>query len=736
MSISKDSPIIIKLPSDTGDTKGLQAFAVDSNGSVVATAPFDGDQASISPLKSGQKWSRIFIAPAFPADYPATKINAQTLAATGAYQVPLQFSAQNTLTIQNLPSEVIKRPIFSRCDITGNVTNTITLNGQPYTGPVCQARVHICQVEWRFRWPIYLQRPIPQSVLTELQNRLINVNVPLPGPGPVEELRKAALPENVYSEILGATTDSINAVVLKYHEILYPYFCRWPFFWDWFYYLSPIATVLTDCNGHFDESVYRIPGIEENIYVWVEANVNGTWVTVYNPPFPCNTHWDYACGSDINISLAVPNIPPCSCEVEAQEGSVWFTGIGEYGIALNIQQDDTHAVTITQPTTLPVPPQSVTIFNVGCTNLFDSNQLCPFGNFSTGLLEFNLAFGVNTPSGTTPGGAVQQATHYRWEVTPIKDSNLHDLPSPTTSVITSGEVSRTYLWEDLSTGDWHGGSIFLQDKDINGAIAYQIPDYLVTSYPASYGIPADAEWQSFNFTSSYFDTNSIPNGYLVRFDLQLLYNDPVLGFQQLSVVQDSSFSTFTVSVDTSYIDGSVGAPGPYLTPDPSNPSNALGLTLKVRIDNSAVNAQINDVLLLNSDGTPAPGGSSGPCGFINYTDVNADVDISFVATEAYNFAKFSFEIWKGSSGYVSAVTQDSDPSYVFSNIGIYTLSGGTFSADVPIPTLLGTCINNAAFGGSLSVASLATDGNGLPLSAYGSAPYYDSSVIAFALSNT
>jgi len=741
MAKSKESPIVIKIPGG-GENKSnqLHAYVVDNTGKVIAAAPFKGTEASISLSKNTVKASRVYIGHAFPKEFPAAKINARMLNYIGAHQVTLNFTNQNLITIPHLPVGVSPLPEWFLCGIAGSISNTVILNGLPVTGPLCNARVHICNVEWVYRWPVWLQYAIPAAVLVDLQTRIAATLAPgfvppVPDPGPVDGsnnleaeslvLRKkvsgspAPIPESVYNEIQSATTNTIHAIIYNYHDILYPYLCWWPFIWEWFYYTEEETVVNTDCNGHFDASLFRFPEYPWNIYIWVEMMINGQWVTVYRPFFPCNTNWSYACGTDININLADQNIPPCNCGAEVPEGSVWFTGIGQYGIALNIQQDETNTVSITQPTAAPASPQPVSIHNVGCTNFADPNQLSPFGS----TLDFWLAFGSNPPA-----YGAQPATHYRWVMTLIKDSNLNNIAAPASNI--TGAVSRYYMWQDTTTNQWHSGAIVLQDTDVNNAIAYQIPKYDVTLYA---GVPGNAEWESFNFISNSIDSNSIPNGYLARFDLQLLYNDPVNGFTVLSVPT----SSFQVSQDTNVLDGSVPAPYTasgagqnYLTLDPSINGNALNLSLKVRIDNSQVIGSVNDVWLLDGSGNPVPGGNSGPCGFIIYNDPARDVRISFNASEPFNFANFSFQVWIGDSGNISPETQS---GYVFSNVGIYTLASGTFSTDVSITDLLGSCVGKAAYGVYMDVHSLATDGTN-PLWIYGG-KYYASGDLAFALSN-
>jgi hypothetical protein len=691
---SNSQRITIKLPDNTSvdHANELFAYVLNSNGKVVETAPFKGREARLGASKDILKGSRVFIGSGFPGEYPESKIDAYALAASGAYQLSMNFNTANEIAVQRLPTNIGVEPILHFCEVQGNVTNNLVLNGVPQNGPVCKAKVHICTVDWYFRWPIWLRPVVPATVVDSLKDLIAGLQAnPIPGRGPQE------IPAHVEDAILAATPETIHETVRAHAEILYPYFCAWPVFWPWFYRVVEQEVVYTDCSGHYEGWLVSVGApAPENIYVWVEASIGGAWVSVYNPPFPCHTYWNYACGTEINISLNDASIPPCNCDSTVVDGSAWFTAIGGYGIASNIQQE--------------VASSSLGIRNVGCTNLFDSNQLCPFG----GSLGLYLAFGPTLP-----------ASHYRWSWTYVLDSATNPITGAPTNPIT-GAVQRYYLWP-LPDDSWESGSIPLLDTDADGNIAYLIPNYDVTTYP---GVSALAEWVSFNFLSASLDSTKIANGYVVRFDLELMNKNAADVFEVVSVPD----VTFQISVDTNAAaayDGSVAAPAAYLTPDPSTPGNALAFSMLVRVDNSAVTAQIDDTVLLDFGGGVATSGQAGPCGVIQFTSpvvssAPQSVDLSFIASEPFNFATFSYAVSKGDSG--SSLVSAS--GYVFESTASFTLASGVFSDVVSVATLLGSC-PSAAFAETLSVDSLATDGNGL-LSETG-APYSAFEQNAFAL---
>jgi hypothetical protein len=718
-----ESPhVVIALPPglEKSQAKSLAAYVVNSSGKVVEKAPFQDGSARLAKASADQPKSRVFIGPQFPADYPPSKIDVYALLEAGAYQVSGSARVDDEIVLQHLPSGLVPPvPILNFCEVQGNITNNLTVSGVPYSGPVCKARVHICAVEWFWPWPVWLRPVIPQGVLDQLKGSFLALRKGAAAArlsarpvlsAPKSRTTLEPLPADVESEILAATTENIQEVVFSHREILYPYLCWWPIFWPFFYRVVEEEVVYTDCNGHFDGWLVSPGGAHPwNVYVWVEAcYLDGTWHTVYNPPFPCNTYWSYACGTEIDIALTDPNIPPCSCGAQTQGGTVWFTAIGAQGIALNIQQDVT-STALGQP-------------NAGCTNLTDPSQLAPFA----GQLGLYLAFGPTPPAGTI-NKAAATATHYRWTWTDLNES------SPATPI--TGPLARPYVYPLPSGTGWESSSISLYDTDASGNIAYQIPNYDVTSYP---GVPSDAEWVSFNFLSALLDSTELPNGHLIQFNLELLSKDSNGVFQVVSV----PVNTFQVSNTVDAPNGYGGAqPAPYtpngagnnyLSLDPATSGNALNFCLKVMVDNSQVTAAIADACLCNDAGQPLPNGTSGPCGFIEFSDDQQGVNLTFTAAEPFNRATFSYSVTKGNSGQILSVSGyvfDTTPTAT-SGFGPFTLVSGEFSGAPTVEDLLGGC-PQAAFAENLTVSSLATDGT-TALSNTGW-PWQKTATAAFAL---
>jgi len=600
-----------------------------------------------------------------------------------------------------LPGIIIDPFPFHFCRVTGHVSKNFFIDGQSKNLPLCDLRVHICNVESEFRWPfipIYYRR-IPDWVIQEIAQKVIDVQ-PIPKPkdpiGPVSfakanrplsslvasaVLKKAglakptiALPENVLEGLNSASADTIRETMINYHDLLFPYFCYWPFYWPWLYISEELSVVTTDCNGHFEawEFVFGNNGL--NIYIWIEANINGQWVTVYRPPLPCYTRWNYPCNTDINIVLTDPRLQPCNCGTDGPADAVWFRSIGWSASALHIEQNISNTVAI----------QGVNMNNVGCSDILGT----PISPFGSGL-DFKLFCGANI--------FAAGVTHYRWKYTNIADANLNPIPPAyQVTTIIPGAVTRPYLVK-LSATHYETRQAPLGAVGTAPDIAYHIPHQNIASETLI--PPADhllsPTWEDIFFDSAYLDTHALTDG-LYRFDLELLSQDAMGHFHVVPVARP----TFQVS-EANNILNSQDAPNNYLLPQsPFFPASSL--SFNVRIDNAPCVGKIHQAKL---DET---GALSGPCGFIKYDNTAQHVDISFEASQPRNFATFSFGIVKGDGSQPTGI----NPSgYVVSSVPDFTLSGGLFNGQFTVLSLLNGCPGQAAFSENLHVAALATDGS-------------------------
>lgn len=721
MAKKVDNPVIVKVKSDGVEIpKDLHVYLFDDQERLLESAELKKGEAKLKASAENIRGkSQIIIGPAIPKEFKGRKINPILIRKMGGYQPSIRIDAKNEIIISGLPK--FKIPTWAWCLITGNLSKSFSIDGESKILPVCDARVHICEIDRiKWWWP-----KIPRPIITDLGLKLKEIILkpkikfpPIPDPkiivdpripikksiNPItnsaldvptidDALALAELPDNVKKGLLSNSEIIVQQTIFDNFKLLHPYLCLWPWFWPYFYRCTKIATVYSDCNGSFDYNYLNFTN-DKDIYIWVEANIDGEWTTVYRPNIPCNTHWDYTCGKDINIRITDPRVRPCSCDEEIAGEIVWFRSIGEKATALRIQQNLGSTATV----------QGTTLKNVGCTNNHDLNQINPFGS----TLKFELLFGDGLP---TAG-----ITHYRWKKTQVKNANLDDVPSPETTVV-SGPVQKHYFVITKDDDDhyhFQTKTITLGEEGTAQNIGYRIPAWNVeddTGFPPAHA-GLTVKWTEPYFWSASVDSTDLADG-LWRFDLELLR---LVGgvFEVVEVPKE----VFQIS-DHPNSGNSIDAPNRYLSPVPGN--TARRLNLLVRIDNNKCVAEIQDVAL----GAEL----SGPCGFLHYTSGSEAVKISFNASQINNFASFSFSTIKGNN------TESISPSinesgYVISSIGRYTLAGGIFSDDdIPVSQLIGSC-PQAAFSERLYVASLATDGT------YRLRQYDASDNNAFALSST
>ena len=745
---SKLSSLTVRLSENAGVKKSdnLHAYVVNAQGKVVASIPFDGREASISDKHLPPDGSeKIYLAPGLPSGLTLTDLTERDLLKASAYRPTASFTDKRLIDVAHIPASALRPLYLNWCLIKGHIHKSFFIDGEWKDLSLCNMRVHVCEVETEFllpHLPIYYRR-IPDWVIVEvaekikgLQQQVNPLPVPVPNPiGPVSmqkfnlplrslgmnksvETRSgkmpavSALPDHVSKAISTTSVNDLRAAFSQHHQILYPYFCLWPIYWPWFYFLEedPDDIVYTDCDGNFElwENLLFEDG-PLNIYIWVEACINNIWQTVYRPPIPCNTWWNYHCNTNIDINITDSRVMPCTCDDQLQGEIVWFKSVGWGATALHVEQVDANTVTVANGT------HTATMLNVGCTDIIDSHRISPFG----GMLGLRILFGDGLPAGNI--------THYRWTQTKIKDANLTSILSPVTSVI-GGQINKGYYVITNVGGVYHfeTHSAVLGAEGSGDNIGYRIPQWDVYSDP---GVAAadkvfTLQWTSPDFFGAWIDSNSLSDG-LYRFDLELLSKDASGVFHVVPVPR----TVFQVS-EYSNSGNSEPAPDAYIN---LAGSNARNLTIKLRVDNAPCHADIHDVELVDAAGNPVIDAvtglpvKSGKCGFIKYTDISQKARISFEATQPRNFATFGFGVVKGNGSESTGVAAD---RYVVTSAADFTLIAGVYTQNVPITQLLGSCPGQAAFAENLNVYALATDGSNRLQ--YG---YDAGDTNAFALSN-
>lgn len=665
-----------------GTSATLYAFA--PNGTPLGTARVEGGQASISLPEASVATARLLVGPTPQAD--VRHFTADYLERLHPYKPVLRLNpAQTSIEVKPIPEALWRFWLWCLCRIRGHVVKSI--NGVDY--PVCNARVRICEIE-----PFWLiLRRLPDADVLSLRDEVLKAvaSPTLPLPPPQLEVTTPPLPPrltplraqtvpppepaNVASmlpapALVALRSDSANAVrnaLTANIAVFRPWFCFWPRWWWLFHRCEDIGTVTTDSHGRFDASHWELCGEEIDLYFWVEFELGGVWTTVYHPPVPCNIHWNYPCGSDVTIRITDPRVPACGSDPDLPGKEVVLFSFGNRYSPHQIQGAAAGA-------------------SEGVTT--DGR---PFG----GSVEPNVAFGRSALIGSG-------ITHYRWSYRRLTTGD--------------GSTPAVGAWSHINTPVYRHYEI----HDPNPPHSPSFPTDLLGPDPAYPGkdlfriqplvgpgegyVVADARADT---ASAFFLTDQLlpdPINAAGKYELmlELFRNGNAVNFTDEGIAVslaniDAPFGSQTVTT--------IPAAGEHVFLDASNKIVALRAVLHV--DNNVCHGNINDVQVT--------GGILGPCGFYTLPSQSAAVTVSFTASHPFNFATFDFDMARGSSGIINALSADALVNAASANG--YTRSGTTFSRTYAAHDLLNLVdtgpqpgCDRGAFAEYLYIHALATDG--------------------------
>src|SRR5882757_7126715 len=153
--MDSNQQVVIQLPKDPGmqNAQNLYAYVVNANGLITETAPFKAGQANLATSQADLDGrSKVYIAQALPAGIGDDSKNELTLQKMGAYEAVKSIKA-GTISVAQLPPVILNPFPFSTCLVTGHVNKNFSIDGKVQNLPLCDLRVHICEVETELRWP-------------------------------------------------------------------------------------------------------------------------------------------------------------------------------------------------------------------------------------------------------------------------------------------------------------------------------------------------------------------------------------------------------------------------------------------------------------------------------------------------------------------------------------------------------------------------------------------------------
>ncbi len=719
------------------------AYVFSREGSLLASKPLKEGSVQLSLAPEQLRTARIYFGPEDPRQKGEKAITLDDMEQLHAYEAVWKFDPDQWFyELLPIPEYLWRWWFWCSCRVRGQVLKPVTVAGVTLELPVCNVRVHICEVDaiW---WII---PRLPDPILVRLRDELLYEidhprPIPLPDPPPfkIDPGFIDPSPENI-AEVnrainsIGARValnpqplppkamageavlrSRVNVAEASGHTapldletrarlstpvipllrqalqdniaLIQPYLCIWYWLWPYFCRCDEIAVLTTDANGRFDTTIwYFCFGDRPDLYFWVEALVGGSWTTVYHPnPICCYTYWNYSCGSDVRLLVTDPRVVPCGNPPPDLPGlQVAVLSIGQNVSMSEIPVDSTSGA-----------PYSGTASEglANSSNPF-GGQLEPRVWFSRSAL---LAIGV---------------THYRWSyrqltegdgTTPVSDS-WHAMDR---------QVIRHYAVINPITSALSFPAYPLgPDPAYPGVNLFQIqPINAPTGRPEDWA-PIDAhEDLASAFFQSYLTQGGDASLGAGKYELKLeLFNTS--GAMPVAV----NLTTSGIALKVANVPAPFGS-GTVTTSDADNNHrflNGSGETVAFRlvlhVDNNVCTSALYPIsgagLSVDAD-----------CGFIQYQP-GTNAHISFMAAHPHDFATLSFSTVRGTATDVpdADAAGQLDAGTVALN-GFARSAGSVFSKDVAVNTLLTvnttaghTPCTKAAFSEMLIVQAMATDG--------------------------
>lgn len=682
----------------------LAAYLFDVRGQLLERADVRDSKFELGLPKGELGQMRVFVAPA------DEKIDAKSLTPAfmerlGAYEPVLQAGGAQVDHIE-VPGVIIDIWPFCFCWVRGK-----TVRGSDNRA-VCNARVHICEVDRIPRWILKL----PDAEVFRLRDDLLGIvrKPPVPDPGPVApgaalfkrsvfrftedpgalvSLNPQPLPPGepaainpqqlaprdrillspeLHSGLRSTSPLIVRNVLADNWKLLIPWFCHWPHWW-WLFRCDEVAVLTTDAHGRFETTIFhRCGGDHPDLYFWVEYDFGSGFETVYHPWIACNTYWDYACGSEVMIRITDPRVPGCEEEPDLPGCQVVVLSIGTNVAIREVRTSGVEGITSDgQPFGDILEPRAD----------FSRSELIakgiPYYRWSYQRLSGPDGTATTVDPNSVPLNVVSTMTHDVYRHYKVGTSYPSDImgPMPTSG---PGAAPAPNLFRIRPALPPSGNEWVVLDEHVDLATAYFETTSLAGT-PVGPTWPDDLSAGRYELRLELFDTTGA------------LVNWTAAGVDLRITDQDAPFGTGTVTTSLAPAYNRIVIGG-----------NTMGFRMVVRVDNNRCYA---DILPVGGTVTPDP-----TCGFHNYNLPSDVAALSFVARHPNNFANYAFVTTRGATPVISGASTSGIAGEAGTN-GFNEIADFTYSKNVIVSTMLGPC-SNAAFSERLDVTATATNGYG------------------------
>lgn len=678
----------------------LAAFVFDSRGQLLEYAGVRDGKVELSLPSPGAARVRVFIAPVDPhTDHKA--LTPSQLERLGAYE-PLSTRA---LTWRiDIPGSLIDIWPFCFCWVRGKAVRASDNRA------VCNARVHICEVDRLRQWIFKLSDADIFRLRDDLLEVIDRPPIPRPGPGPdpgplrgvkraalrfsddvlsrvslnpqpLPPLETFALPAQIHARLSSTSSLVVRKAFVEQWKSLLPWFCFWPR-WLWIFQCDELAVVETDATGRFEATLlYPCGGDRPDLYFWVEYDFGGGFETVYHPNIACHTHWDYLCGSEVTIRITDPRVPGCEGEPDLPDCQVVVLSIGQTVAVRQVQTSGAEGLTTAgEPFGATLEPR----VDFSRTELIDVKKI-PYYRWSYRRLSGPDGSATTVDPSSVPINAWSVMTRDVYRHYKVGTSYPSDFmgPLPTSG---PGAAPTPNMFRIRPAVPPAGNEWVVLNEDIDLATAYFESSSLAGAPPvtAPPPVPDDLAAGRYELKLELFDsTGALVDWTAKDIDLRI-------------TVQDAPFGAGTVTT--------VPAPAYNRVLSTVAPlGNTVGFRMVVRVDNNRCTA---DVLPVGGTVSPDP-----VCGFHNYGSPSDTAGLSFVARHPNGFGTYGFATRRGAGpGDIAAASTFGTAGAAGTN-GFLNIGSFTYGKDVVISSLLGSC-TNAAFSERLTVNAMATNGYG------------------------
>ncbi|MDX1589015.1 MAG: hypothetical protein R3296_08760 [Oleiphilaceae bacterium] len=668
---------------DLGKEPGpkVTVYAFSSGGQLLNSVALDKNQQTVTlkvPLGREPDRVRVLVGPgAEEADLPSIRVS--ELLRRGAQERLIRVGTD--LDIRPLPFPVPPVDwrcwIRSLCFVPGTLHKRQDVDGVKVSFPVCNATVEVFEVD---PFPRIIDR-LPLEQLAAIRERLrrpgltppIPLPEPLPGPlpqpgprPPLEPFSGEAdpapqLPEAVAGRLQVARGRELRDILVNHPTLVRPVLCR---HFPWLVTSRKVAEATTDECGRFTASFFRgcFNTDKPDLYFKAKRPFFGLFEIPLLAPTPvaCHTHWNYECGTEVNLFTDHPLAQTCQpCEpVNAQGHWVLVTAIGNLPLS-RIRGASSALSGTTNAANLGLN------HSLGDAPGFDGR---PFG----GLLRLRMSFSSSLRNEL---GVRYYRVSFRRQGEP--DSAFVPLDR---------ETHRHFAFEQ--DGDLVVEGFSLGPHVVNGNSAlFEIPPALP---PRGQWTIADAVEDTTN--AKFPSLEHAPGADDGKYELMVELFDTDGNRVDINHVGGQSIRYFVpetqdLSIPTTI--ETVSAHGPEV--DRVQPVNGQdAFVLPLHIDNNATTATLSDAQL--------GGSGANECGVLTYEQRSDTLSIPFTALHPNGFASYGFTLKRGVTP-LPAMTDNGQAQ-----------PPGHFQQSAPVQDVLPEDCQIGGFSSHLRVTAWATDG--------------------------